>query len=423
MSTLPGAERTGFPRDRITVAFYSTFVVWGWLLYSFNPSVPLLADDLGISDAEAGLHGSAMAVGAILAAFVTPRLVRGRGRRPAVVGSVVLIAVGVVALVLAPTLGWSLAAIFVVSLGGNSALTATQPGLAIRHGRASSAVLTEANGVGSSIGLVGPLVVGACVAAGWGWRPAVLVTAVLAVASAWMLGRIPVGGAMTAAHEAPAPEPAATAGEPVRRRALPAWCFLATLVAAVAIEFATTYWATGLVIEETGAGAGIAAAATAGLIFGMSVIRFVAGPLSLRIAPALLLVGAFVVAICGWSILWTATTPAMAMVGLVVSGLGYGLTYPLSVALLLATAPHRPDATQGRATLAAGLAVGLAPFALGALADRFGTHQAFILVPVVALVGTAAAVVGGRAVRRTVVAEADVALRLEASQDVTGRTP
>ena len=104
----------------------------------------------------------------------------------------------------------------------------------------------------------------------------------------------------------------------------------------------------------------------------MSVIRFVVGPLSLRIAPAFLLAVAFVVAIGGWTILWTATTPAVAMVGLVVSGLGYGAQYPLSIALLLATAPHRPDATQARATLAAGLAIGVAPFALGALADQFG---------------------------------------------------
>ncbi|WP_426595458.1 MFS transporter [Cellulomonas sp. McL0617] len=404
MATLPGAERTGFARDRITVAFYSTFAVWGWLLYSFNPSVPLLADDLHISDAQAGLHGSSMAVGAILSAFVTPRLVRGRGRRTAAVASVALIAVGVVALVLAPTLAWSLGAVFVVALGGNAALTATQPGLAIRHSRASSAALTEANGVGSSIGLIGPLAVGACVAIGWGWRPAVLVTAVLAVASALMLARIPVGGAMTPAHAVIEP---AAADAPVRRASLPAWCFLATLVAAVAMEFATTYWATSLVIEQTDAGAGIAAATTAGLVFGMSVIRFVVGPLSLRIAPALLLTGAFVLAIGGWAILWTATTPAIAMVGLVVSGLGYGAQYPLSVALLLATAPTRPDATQGRATLAAGLAVGVAPFALGALADRFGTHQAFILVPVVAVVGAAAAAVGGRRVRRAVVARAD----------------
>ena len=406
MVTLPGAERTGFPRDRVTVTFYSVFAVWGWLLYSFNPSVPLLADDLGISDAQAGLHGTAMAVGAILAAFITPRLVRGRGRRPALVASATIITVGVVALVLAPTLAWSLTAIFVLALGGNAAISASQPGLAIRHGRKSSAVLTEANGVGSAVGLVGPLAVGACVAVGWGWRPAVLLTAVLALVCLVMVSRVPVGGAMTPAHAEVAPAPVAS-GAGRRLGAVPAWCFLATLVAAVGVEFATTYWATGLVIQQTGAGAGIAAATTAGLVLGMTVIRFVVGPLSLRITPASLLAGAFVVAIGGWSILWTATTPAIAMVGLVVSGLGYGALYPLSVALLLATAPHRPDATQAKATLAAGVAIGIAPFALGALADQFGTHQAFLLVPVVALVGGVAALVGGRAVRRAVVAEAD----------------
>ena len=30
--------------DRPTVSLYSFFVVWGWLLYSFSPSVPLLSD-------------------------------------------------------------------------------------------------------------------------------------------------------------------------------------------------------------------------------------------------------------------------------------------------------------------------------------------------------------------------------------------
>ena len=132
----------------------------------------------------------------------------------------------------------------------------------------------------------------------------------------------------------------------------------------------------------------------------MSAIRFVVGPLSLRVAPVMLLAVAFVVAIGGWAILWTATTPTVAIVGLFVAGLGYGAQYPLSVALLLATAPDRTDATQARATLAGGLAIGVAPFALGALSDAVGTHQAFLVVPVVALVGAVVAVLGGRAARR-----------------------
>lgn len=387
----------GFPRDRMTIAFYGPFVVWGWLLYSFNPSVPLLADELGISAAQAGLHGTAMAVGAIVASFVTPLLVRAQGRRGAIVVAGAAVLVGVVALVAAPSLPWSLAAMAVLAWGGNVSISSAQAGLALQHGSKASAALTEGNGVGSSVGLLGPLAVGACVAVGWGWRPAVAVTAVLALATALVVSRIPVGGAMTPPHvDAPAP-PARGAARTGSR--VPAWCFLVTLVAAISMEFATTYWATGLVIEQTGAGAGIAAATTAGLVAGMSAIRFVVGPLSLRVPPTLLLAVAFVVAIGGWAILWTATTPWVAMVGLVVAGFGYGATYPLSVALLLATAPGRADAMQARATLVGGLAIGVAPFALGALSDVVGTHQAFLVVPVVAVAGAVGAVLGGRAIR------------------------
>ncbi|GIG20968.1 hypothetical protein Cch01nite_16920 [Cellulomonas chitinilytica] len=406
-------------RDRLTVTLYGSFIVWGWLLYSFNPSVPLLADDLGISSAQAGLHGTAMALGGIVAAFVAPWLVRSRGRRAALVSSCLLIAVSVVAMLGAAGLAWSLTAMLFLSLGGNVAIAAAQPGLVAHHGPAASAAVTEANGVGASVGLVGPLAVGAAVALGWGWRPAVAVTAVLAVASALLYARLPVGGAMTPPR-ARGPEadevvalvvdlPVAAPVPPPRRRArVPAWCFLAALVAGVALEFATTYWSTDLVREQTGAGAGIAAATTAGLVLGMAVIRFVVGPVSLRVSPALLLAGSFLVSILGWAVLWTATSPGVAIAGLVVAGLGYGAQYPLSISLLLATAPGSGDRAQGRATFAGSVAVGVAPFALGALADAVGAHQAFLVVPVIAVLGALAAAAGGRLQRADRAAEADV---------------
>jgi len=187
-------------------------------------------------------------------------------------------------------------------------------------------------------------------------------------------------------------------------------------VAGISLEFATTYWSTSLILQQTGAGAGIAAAATAGLVAGMSAVRFVVGPLSLRVAPTLLLAVAFLVAIGGWALLWTATTPAAAIVGLVVAGFGYGAQYPLSIALLLATAPGRPDATQARATFVGSLAVGMAPFALGALSDAVGTHQAFLVVPVVAVVGVVAALLGGRALRSSRVPAAQVAAGVAADR-------
>lgn len=418
-------------RDRLTVGLYAPFAVWGWLLYSFNPSVPLLADELGITAAQAGLHGTAMAVGGLVAAPAAPRAVRGLGRRGAIVAAALLVAVGVTGLLLGPSLPWTLVGMFVTSIGGNVLIASTQVGLAQHAGRAASAAITEANGVGSSIGLVGPLAVGLCVTWGWGWRPGVAVTAVLSVLVAVIVARLPASPALPALRRASAPvadgspspsaagqapdvqaasgTPASDAGAaasatagrgPGHRLLRAAPLFLATIVAAIALENATTYWATDLVRGQTGAGAGIATATTAGLVAGMSAMRFVVGPLSLRVQAAHLLAASFGIAVVGWAVLWTATDPGVALAGLVVAGFGYGAQYPLAVSLLLAASPGHGDRAQAQATLAGALAIGVAPFLLGALSDSFGTHGAFLLVPVVAVAGGAVALLGGRAVRR-----------------------
>lgn len=396
MTTRTVADPPRLHRDRFTLTLYGGFVMWGWLLYSFNPSVPLLARELGVSNAQAGLHGTAMAVGAILAAAVTPRVVRRLGRRAAVVGAGAVLAVGTALLTTGTVLGVTLAGVVVIALGGNVMISASQAALADHHGPAASAAVTEANGVGSGVGLVGPLAVGACVAAGWGWRPAVAVTAVLAVGTAVLVRRLPPGGALGRGLRADGPGTVAPAAPAVRASR---W-FLVTIVAAIAVENATTYWATDLVRERTGAGAGIATATTAGLVAGMTLIRFVVGPLSLRVSPARLLAAAFGVAVAGWAVLWTATSAPVALAGLFLAGLGYGAHYPLGISLLLGASGGRTDAAQARATVAGGLAIGIAPFVLGALADVVGSHTAFVVVPVVAVAGGVAALAGARAWRR-----------------------
>lgn len=404
MTTQTPAPAPRLHRDRLTLTLDGVFVTWGWLLYSFNPSVPLLAAELGVSNAQAGLHGTAMAVGAVLAAALTPWTVLRLGRRAALVGAGVLIAVGIGLLTSGWTLPATLSGMVVVSVGGNVAVSAAQAGLVLHHGRTASAAVTEANGVGSGIGLLGPLAVGACVAAGWGWRPAVAVTAALALATAVAVRLLPAGGALGR----PEVDVRARAGQqgsrsgagPAGRAVLASRWFLVAVVAALALENATTYWATDLVRDRTGAGAGIATATTAGLVAGMTLIRFIVGPLSLRVSPARLLAASFGVAVAGWAVLWTATSATVALAGLFLAGLGYGAQYPLGIALLLGAAGGATDAAQARATVGGGVAVGLAPFLLGALADAVGSHTAFLVVPVLAVVGGVAAVAGGRAWRR-----------------------
>ena len=198
---MTGADRV--VRDRMTITLYGSYAVWGWFLYSFNPSVPLLAADQGISAALAGLHGTAMAAGGLGAAFLAPRAVLAWGRRRAIVASCGAVVVGVTGLVAGPSLPWTLSAMVVLAAGGNVLISSAQVGLALHHGRRASAVITEGNGTGSGIGLLGPLAVGATLSLGWGWRPAVLVTAPLAIVVAVLVGRLPATSILTGRRAAP----------------------------------------------------------------------------------------------------------------------------------------------------------------------------------------------------------------------------
>ncbi len=388
-------------RDRLTVTLYGSYTVWGWLLYSFNPSVPLLGRDLGISDALVGLHGTAMAAGGLVASFVAPRVVLRQGRRAAILGGGGLVVVGVVGLLTGPVLAWTLTAMFVLSIGGNVLISATQVGLALHQGRAASAAISEGNAVGSGVGLLGPLAVGAAVAIGWGWRVGVLVTALLAVVVLVLVARLPDTASLPRrAAPAAAPHGDQTPAPQRWRRSPAAILFLGGVVATIAVENATTYWSTALLIARTGAGAGIAAAATAGLVAGMTAIRLIIGPMSLRVPPARLLVAGFLFTVVGWAVLWTTTSTGVALAGLVLAGLGLGVQYPLSIALLLAASPGHSDRAQGDATLWGAVSIGIAPFLLGWLSDRVGMHTAFVAVPLFALAGAVAATLGGRALRR-----------------------
>jgi len=383
-----------FRRDRLTLTLDGAFVTWGWFLYAFGPIVPEIAREQDVSFALAGLHGTAMALGSVASGSITPTIARRYGRRVQHLLGTAAIVVGTVALVAGTTLAATLPAVFVLSLGGNLTLTAAQPALVVHHGAAGPSAVTEANGMGSGIGILAPLAVGVALGAGWGWRPAVAITVLLAVS---------VGVAMATLRGEPALDrpPPPPPGRAADVRFPPElWFFWASMVCGSAIEFSTTFWAADLLQTRAGASVSVATAAVTGLIAGMTASRFVLGPLAARKAPEKLLLVGYAVALVGWGLFWTATTPVGAVVGLTVAGLGYGPHYPLSVALVLRAAGSRPDKAQGIASIGVGAAVGGAPFALGALADAVGTHRAFLVVAVLIVAGGAAVALGLRAVHR-----------------------
>jgi len=397
MTTVPGLGGQRLVRDRLTLTFYASFIAWGWYLYAFSPSIPLIADELGISRGLAGLHGTAMATGTLIVGTMSAAIALRLGRRlHAVLGSTIF-AGAVVLLMVSNTLAATLPATLLISVGGSLTLTAATPALSIHHGRAGPAAVTEANGLGAAFGLLAPLALGLFVRLGFGWRPAVAISAVLALSAGLLLLRMPSTPALARGTRIPR----------VRGQKRPGfsgafWLFWVALVCGAGIEFTTTFWAPDLLTSRTGASPSVATGAVSALVAGMAVSRFVVGPLSLRKAPEKLLLVGYATAGIGWLTLWLATSPLIAVMGLVVAGLGYGTHFPLAVSLVLRASEGRPDQGQARATLGAGAAIGIAPFALGALADAFGPHKAFLLVAVLIVCGGTAVALGLRSVQRGV---------------------
>ncbi len=408
-----GLERTApvrLVRDRLTLTLYGYSVTWGWYLYSFAPAVPLIAGDLGITRAEAGLHGTFMAIGTVLAGAVSARLAHRLGRRAVLLIGPGIVIGGVLLLVTGHTLAQTLPAAAITALGGSLCISGFQPALSVHQGRAGASALTEANGTGALVGLLAPLALGWSVALGVGWRPSVAITAVLALVVGGAMSRFtPTGALGRPRHDQRANEGAARdvvvahlPDEPRRRGFSPAfWLFWVALVCVIGVENATTFWASDLLREQTGASAGLASGAVSGLIAGMAASRFAVGRLALRFSTVSLLLASFAVAGAGWLLFWTATSPPVGLAGLILAGLGYGAHYPLMIASTMAASEGRPDMAQSRSTVAAGAAIAAAPLLLGALADQVGPHLAFTLVPVLLAAAAGGVVLARRSARRT----------------------
>ena len=95
---------------------------------------------------------------------------------------------------------------------------------------------------------------------------------------------------------------------------------------------------------------------------------------------------ALTVCAIGFTAFWLTTWAPLAIAGLLVSGLGIALLYPLGLSRAIDASDGRPDLATARVGLGAALASGAGPFVLGALADRVGIHGAFLVVPVLLVV-------------------------------------
>ncbi|MEU3453875.1 MFS transporter [Micromonospora sp. NPDC006766] len=378
--------------DKTTWFTYAQLGLWGFFLYGFGPVVPLLRDEQGTSAAVAGLHSTGIAVGALLGGALFAPVARRLGRGPTIWLGLAGVAAGVAALGLLRPLPATLAAVAVIATFGMLVVSGVNVVLTTHHGPAAPAALTEANAACAGMGILAPLVIGAAVNSGHGWRPVMAVEvgliALVAVAALAFRVRLPKTFPAAAAAGGPAagaPAEVTAAASAATRAAhrLPRayWIAWVLMSATGSIEVCLSLWTADVLRSHAGLGAGSASAAVAAIVGGMFVGRLAGGRFALRWPPVPLLLGALTVSLAGFALFWTAPIGWLAVTGLVVLGLGNALHYPLAISIALTVAGPAADKAAGWSSYSMGVGFGIAPVLLGWVADGVGPHLAFLLLP------------------------------------------
>ncbi|GII21156.1 MFS transporter [Planosporangium mesophilum] len=358
-------------RDRLTWLTYAQLAAWAYFLYGFSPVVPLLRDEQHTSRAVASLHGVAFALGGLISGALLPPLVRRFGRAAVIWGGLLGVCVSAAGLLLSHALPATLSWAALASTAGGLVVNGVTAALADHHGPGGPAAISEANAGAAAIGVVAPLIVGSSVAAGLGWRPgiAAVVAVVVAIAAFALLTRVRLPAVQL--QDSPA-----TGRLPGRF-----WLVWASLLATGSVEVCLNLWVADVLRTHAHVSPAGATAAVSTLLGGMFVGRLVGSRLVARLPGAAVMLGALALSAVGFAIFWPATAPWLALTGLVVTGLGIALLYPLGMALAVQHSGGQPDLAASRTSYAVGVSFGVAPFALGSVADRVGPHLAFLLVP------------------------------------------
>lgn len=362
---------------------------FGWLIYTFGPAIPLIRDELGISRTLAGLHSVTFAVGIVVAGLTASVIVRRVGRANTLRLGLLFVLLGVIGLCAGSMLNVAalfitLAAAGIAGLGGALANNTAIAALSDHHGDVSPSVLSEGNALASGVGLIAPLALGFAAASILTWRSAMLAVIIFAGLVAWLLSRASRSPTFTVAHKA-------QTGERLPKEY---WLMWSALVACIMVEFSIVAWSPDLVRDRLGLGPGIASAIPSAFLAGMFIGRIAVARLSLETDARRLFLASLGLALLGWVLLWATTIVWVALLGLALTGLGAAGQFPLGSALLIRSAEGRTDRAVGIMALGLGSAAGAGPFILAALADSFGIHLAFLLVPACLIAAAALSTVG-----------------------------
>ena len=364
--------------DSFTLTLLTIPLMSGWFQYTLGPTADILRVEEGISRQLASLTGTMCALGGIIGALIVVRLVRVFGRRRLIVGGAVACGIGIVVLTLGNGFAWILGGVLAVAVARTLCMNSMSSALTIRHGAHTGTIFSYAYAIVSGAGILAPLALSVFLATGNGWRPGFFITFIFVTAivigmllqpRSTVLDGIAVPGRRSAAVPRKLPLGAA-------------WRWLLFIMCAiVSAEWATVYWSGDLIRSQTHAALPIAALGTSALLLGEFCGRITFGRLAHRWSPMHLIIFMIPLSIGGWAILWLSHTAMIALIGVLIMGVGISATFPLLMTLMIVHSRGQADRSIALSGLASALSSGLAPFALASLSDHIGPSLGFLFVP------------------------------------------
>ncbi|MGY1434346.1 MFS transporter [Streptomyces reniochalinae] len=380
-----GQSRPGREVRRARVAVSVVFAVHGTASGTFATRIPWLRENLGLSPGWLGLALVFMTVGASAAMPLSARLAHRYGPRRALAWVSLVCCAGLVLPPQAPALGWLCVALFLYGCGlglMDVAMNAQGVRVEAAYGRSVMSGLHGLWSVGTLVGGAGGVL---AAHAGLDGR-------VHLASAAPLLGALAVAAAHWTPGTEPATAPDAADGddgtEAPPRFALPSRGALAIGLlgfCAVFAEGASMDWSGIYLADVTGAEPGLAASAYTAFACTMALARLSGDAVVRRFGPVATVRAGGVLAALGAALVVAARTPAVAVTGFALIGVGIAVVVPLCFAAAgrtTATAPGQAIAGVATLAYASGLA---APAIVGWIAQTttlsvsFGVVTALLL--------------------------------------------
>ncbi len=380
-----------YTRDRTTWAAFGALFAFGFMNAVLGPGLPYIRAHEDISYLVGALHQAAFAIGGGLAGLVAARDRRSTNRTTVIAAGLAGAAFAGLAVGYGGTPVVTIAAAFLMSMFGTSALIRVWAALADAHGARRAVAMSEGEVSVSLAGIFTPLLIGALASTRLGWS------------FAFVLGAGATGLAVLGVWRAQVHPPVTGQSQPTDGRPPARGWRQPTLVivfAIVALEFSLSFWLASYLNDDIGLARDAAVAAVSGLYAASLVGRVLASRLARRVDADRLLAAAFGTALLGLPALLLATDAATAAAGIAVTGIGIGAMFPLTSALHVQASPLSADRALGQVLTVAAPGQLAGPLIAGAIATAAGLRAGLLILPVLIIVGVTALVRTTAAARR-----------------------